>query len=171
MRKTFKILFIVILVALAASLLTSVAYGHTNGATQLNGSTTAGPEITPALKTDAPAAAFYGSAIGAVIAGDLFYINATDINVDMVFTLYLSNTDQLIHYLAYLNLEIAVYREIAPGQWEKATLAGLLLTMRNGLVTFNLPGLANYKVTIERGCFNCHPGKADRENAAPSFYL
>jgi hypothetical protein len=171
MRKLLKIFFIIIIATLAASGLTSIAFGHTNNTAQLNGSTSAGPEITPALQADAPAAIFYGSAIGTITPGDLFYINAADIAVDMAFTLYLSNTDQLIPYLAYLNMEIAVYHEITPGQWERVTLPGLLLTMRNGLVIFSLPGLANYKVAIDGGCFNSHPGKADAENAIPSFYL
>jgi hypothetical protein len=124
MRKLPKIVFIII-VTLATSWLTSIAYGHTNDTAQLNGSTGAGPEITPAIQADAPAATFYGSAIGAATPGDLFYINAADIAEDMAFTLYLSNTDQLIHYLEYLNMDIAVYCEVTPGQWEKVTSSGL----------------------------------------------
>jgi hypothetical protein len=43
--------------------------------------------------------------------------------------------------------------------------------MLNGMVTFNLPGLANYKVTIAHGNYKCRPLRANQENIAPSFFL
>ena len=177
MRKLFKIILITIILATAASWVTSVAYGHDNAGAQLSGSTQQGIEITVAPVAAAPAATFYGGAIGSVTPGDLFYINAADAPQDITVNLYLTNVDQLVHNLRYLNLKVVVYYEVSPGQWEKAVLADgsafpeVLLTMKNGVVSFNLRGMANYKVGIASGCFDSHPFSAANENASPSFYL
>jgi hypothetical protein len=175
-RKLAKIAIIAILMITAASWLTSVAYGQNNDTLQLNAENGQDIQITPALPEDAPAATFYGNAIGSVAAGDLFYINAANATPDITVNLYLTNVDQLVHNLRYLNLEVGVFREVSPDQWEKALLPDgsafpiQYLTMNNGTVTFVLPGTANYKVTIEAGCFKSHPA-AGQETAAPAFYL
>jgi hypothetical protein len=176
MRKLLKIAIIAILMITAASWLTSVAYGQNNDALQLNVENGQDIQITPALPEEAPAATFYGNAIGGVTAGNLFYINTANTTQDITVNLYLTNAEQLIHTLRYMNLEVGIYREVNPGQWEKAQLADgstyptVFLTMNNGMVALDLPGLSNYKVTIEGGSFNSHPA-ANQENAIPAFYL
>ena len=167
---------LVCLMVTAVSWLTTVAYGHNNDNLQINAAKGTDIQITPAPQQDAPAATFYGSAIGGVTAGDLFYIDSANTTPDFTATLYLTNVEQLVHNLRYMTLEVGVYREVGPDQWEKALLPDgsafptLFLTMNNGTVTFNLPGMANYKVTIENGCFKTQPA-GNQETAAPAFYL
>jgi hypothetical protein len=170
MKKLLKIAIIAILMIIAASWLTTVAYGHNNDALQLNTENGQGIQITPAPQEDAPAATFYGNAIGGVTAGDLFYINTANTTPDITINLNLTNTDNLVHTLRYMNLEVGIYREDSPGQWEKVQLPQTFLTMNNGIVTFDLPGMANYKVTIEGGCFKTHP-TANQVTVAPAFFL
>jgi hypothetical protein len=176
MRRLLKIALVAILIMAAASWMTTIAYGHTNAET-LNADVQPDIRVEAAPLVDAPAAAFYGNAIGGVTAGDLFYVDSTNVSQDIYLNLYLTNTDELIHVFRYLTHKVGVYYEVAEGQWEKAPAIGggdlpyTLLTMRNGVATFTLPGLAKYKVTIDSGSFNCHPAGPAGENIAPLFYL
>jgi len=43
--------------------------------------------------------------------------------------------------------------------------------MRNGQVSFILPGYAKYKVAIDSGCFYCTNANADGSSLSPQFYL
>ncbi|GAF75441.1 unnamed protein product, partial [marine sediment metagenome] len=45
------------------------------------------------------------------------------------------------------------------------------ITMRNGQVSFNLTGLAEYKVTIDGGSFYCSTANTDSGSLSPQFYL
>jgi hypothetical protein len=155
---------------IAASWLTTVAYGHNNDALQINAENGQDIQITPAPQEDAPAATIYGNAIGSITAGDLFFIYTANTTPDITVNLNLTNTDSLVHTLRYMNLEVGIYRENNPGQWEKVQLPLTYLTMNNGSVTFDLPGMANYKVTIECGSFKSHPA-TNQETAAPAFFL
>lgn len=177
MRRLLKVIAAIILIATAVSWLTSVAYGQTNDTAQLHTTTIPGLEITATPQSDAPAATFYGNAIGSVKSGDLFFINAVNVPQDMTLNLYITNIDQMVPVLRYMTLEIIIYREDAAGQWEKvqlkegAAFPPLFLTMRNGQVMFDLPGLARYKVTVGSGSFYCNPAGENMENTAPQFYL
>jgi hypothetical protein len=170
MKKLLKIAFIAMMMIIAASWLTTVAYGHDNNNLQLNGEPAQDIQITSALTEDAPAATFYGNAIGGVTPGDLFYINAANTAPDITVNINLTNTDRLVHILRYMNLEIGIYGETTPGQWEKVQFPQTFLTMVNGTVTFDLPGMTNYKVTVEGGCFKAQTYNANQENVAPAFY-
>lgn len=162
-----------IFLLLATLLLTPwpVAYAYDN--------TTAGQspiQVAAAEAEVAPHWKAFGMAIGSVTPGDLFYIDTGNITTDLLVTLHITNTGELIHYYRYLTLNVGVYTEIGTDQWEKATMGnGELLpdtyiTMSNGRVSFTLPGYAKYKITIDKGCFYCY-GSTDQSAISPEFYL
>ena len=117
----------------------------------------------------------FGSAIGGVNAGDLFYIDATNDTVDIVTTLYLTNAQDLINHYTFMILKVGFYIE-SNGEWERATgsngelIPDTILSMRNGQVSFLLPGYAKYKITIDSGSFYCTNAN-DGLGLSPQFYL
>jgi hypothetical protein len=161
-----------IFLLLTALLLTPwpVAYAHDAAAGQ-------NPiQIEAAEATAAPHWNAFAKAIGGVSPGDLFYIDTGDITTDMLVTLYITNTDELVQYYRYLTLNVGVYVQTGTDQWQKATagngelLTDIYLTMLNGRVSFTLPGYAKYKITIDKGCFYCY-GSTDGSTTSPTFYL
>jgi hypothetical protein len=145
--------------------LTPVAYGQTND-------TAATPiQIEPANPNTAPTAQFYGGAICEVTAGDLFYLNATDAPMDINATLTITNPEDLIHYFRYLIFNITVEVKDDNGNWIAMQLPDIYLTLKNGNVTFTLPGGANYKVAVAGGSANCLPYADGAGFALPNFYL
>ena len=151
-----------------------VAYAHTYA------DDTVGQEpvrIEVAEPSVAPSMSVFGKAIGGVKPGDLFYIDATENAVDITVTLYLTNTQELSHCYSYLILKVGTYVESNAGEWEKASkgngepIPDTFITMRNGQVSFTLPGYAKYKVTIDSGSFYCTNTNADRDSFSPQFYL
>jgi len=157
---------------LAASWIIPAVYGQTNSNTEQ-----ADIKVAAAPPETLPKVDFYGNAIGAVKAGDLFYIDAAGSPLDISLDLYITNPDELIHYLRYLILKVAVYAEDADGQWQLITsqngtaLPDSYLTLQNSPVNFTLPGLAHYKVTIESGSYHSFPFHPNGGEIAPSFYL
>jgi hypothetical protein len=133
--------------------------------------------IEPADKAAAPHIDVFGNAIGGVKAGDLFLIDASSIAIDTTFTLYMTNVDELVHNYRYMNLNVGIYVQTNTGSWEKISVMGgepypeIYITMQNGLVSFTLPGKAQYKVTIDKGCFRCYGVTPGKNIAIPSFYL
>ena len=112
----------------------------------------------------------FGKAIGGVTSGDLFYIDATDNPADIQVTLYITNANELIGSYRNLILEVGVYAESDTGEWEKAS-TDIFITMRNGQVSFTLPGYAEYKVTIDGGSYYCTTANSDSGSLSPQFYL
>ena len=117
----------------------------------------------------------FGKAIGSVDPGELFYIDATGNIEDTVATLYLTNANELVNHYIFLMLKVGVYIE-NDGNWEKAyarngeLIPETILSMRNGQVSFLLPGYAKYRVAIDGGSFyaiNAH----DDGNLSPQLYL
>ncbi len=161
---------------LAVSLLTpwpvAYAYDFTNGVTDHHG-----VQIEVAETSAAPTWSAFGGAIGGVTPGDLFYIDATDNPLDTRVNLYITNADELIHCYRYLILKVGVYTESNGGQWEKATRANgepfpdTFITMRDAQVSFTLPGLVRYKITIDSGSFYCTTTNPGKGNLSPQFYL
>ena len=119
----------------------------------------------------------FGKAIGGVTPGDLFYIDATNNTADIQVNLYITNAQELISCYRNLILKVGVYAEDDTGEWEKAAMGNgelipdTFITMRNGQVSFTLPGYANYKVTIDGGSFYCTTTKANGGSLSPQFYL
>jgi hypothetical protein len=151
--------------------LTSIAYGQTNG----NEGKPA-VQVTAAGSSAAPSAEFFGKAIGSVTPGDLFFVDAAGNPGEITLSLYITNTGELIHYLRYLTVHVAVYVEDSPGQWTKSQINGekppeIYLTLQNSPVTFTLPGGARYKVAIDSGCFYCLSAGNAGESIIPRFYL
>jgi hypothetical protein len=172
MKKVLRFILIIVMLLLAASWLSTVAYGQTNSDVEQKNIKVeaAPPEASP--KVD-----FFGNAIGGVKAGDLFYIDATGSPLDISLDLYITNPDELIHYLRYLILKVAVYMEDAGGQWQQITsqngtaLPDAYITLQNSPVNFTLPGLARYKITIESGSYHSFPFHPNNGDISPSFYL
>lgn len=149
-----------------------VAYAYDNGMAELQRVQIEGAEssATPTMKV-------FGRAIGSVTPGDLFYIDTRGNSADALATLYLTNTDELIHYYRYLILKVGLYVESNNGVWKKASgqngepFPDTYLTLWNGQVRFALAGYIRYRVTIEGGNFYCFTGNADGHRLAPQFYL
>ena len=165
-----KLIFLLIAALLLAPWTVAYAYGDAAAAT--------GPvDIVPAEPAGLPRFNAYGNAIGGVIPGDLFLIDSTNSPNDTAFTLYITNTDELVHNYRYLTLNIGTYVQTATGDWEKvptgegANPRETYLTMQNGAINFVLAGGAKYKITIDRGCFYCYGTGTDRTFALPDFYL
>lgn len=165
-----------IFLALAVLLLTPwpVAYAR-NYTDDMAGQDTV--QIEVAEVSTVPRWSAFGKAIGGVTTpGDLFYIDATDHAADIVIILYLTNAQELIHYYRYLILKVGGYVESNTGEWERASttngelIPDTFITLRNGQVTFTLPGYAKYKVTIDGGSFYCTNASADGD-LSPQFYL
>ena len=149
-----------------------IAYAYDNGATDPRGI-----QIEQAEPSAMPTMNVFGQAIGSVNPGDLFYVDNRVNSVDTLATLHLTNTDELSHHYRYLTLKLGVYVQNNDGVWNKAgklssqPLPDTYLTLRNGQVSFRLPGYTRYRITVEGGCFYCFRGNADSHRLAPQFYL
>jgi len=171
-KKLLRKLFPVIAILLLAPW--PIAYGHDASGAEAGQETV---QIEVAEASAQPSWTAFGNAIGGVEAGELFYIDATDNPADIQVTLCLTNTQELIHCYRYMNLEVGIYIKDGTGEWEKALGANgeptpdTFITMRNGQVSFTLSGYANYKVTIDGGCFKAHPTTAENGSGSPQFYL
>jgi len=126
-------------------------------------------QVTVAETT--PGITAFGKAIGSVKPGDLFYVDASNSAADIDVNLYLTNASELIHNYRYMILEIGVYVQNNVGGWEKAALPGTYLTLRNGDVSFHLPGYARYRITAEGGSFYCLTADKTDGDVSPRFYL
>jgi hypothetical protein len=153
--------------------LTSIAYGNSHG------SSAAGEaRVEVAERAAAPQATFFGGAFGSVTPGDLFYIDATGSPGDLAVDLYLTNAQELTHYLRYLILKVSVYSESADGRWRQILLGSnsapennTYLTLQNSPARFIVPGNSRYKVSIDSGGYYCLPARAGSGNEPPHFYL
>ena len=158
---------------LATFLLTPwpVAYAYDNGISE------APIQIEAAAPAAAPQWQAFGNAIGGVTPGELFYVDTGDCIADMPFTLYMTNTNELIQQYRYVTLNVGIYVQTGTDQWEKATtgngtlLPDTYITMLNGKVSFTLPGYARYKVTIDKGCFYFYGINNGGGAISPKFYL
>ena len=74
-------------------------------------------------------------------------------------------------------LKVQIYVESNGGEWKKASqcdgkpVPDTFITLRNGLVSFHLEGLAKYKVAIDSGSFYCIGTEVDGGSVSPEFYL
>lgn len=122
-----------------------------------------------------PSYKVFGQAIGSVNPGDLFYVNATDNSADIMTTLSLTNANELVSHYTYLFLKVGVYVD-NDGTWEKASdsngesIPETILSMRNGQVSFLLPGYGKYKITIDGGSFYAINANDDG-GLTPQLYL
>ena len=164
-NKWFKRLFPIVALLLLAPW--PVAYAHTFDDSMAGQD---GIQIAVAEDSVAPTWTAFGKAIGGVTPGDLFYIDATDNPTDIVATLYITNAQELIGCYRNLILEVGIYAESNSGEWEIVP-TDTFITMRNGQVSFTLPGLDKYKVTIDSGSFYCTTTNTDSGSLSPQFYL
>jgi len=153
-----------------------VAYAYSYDANAMGGQDAVRIEV--AEPSVAPSWYAFGRAIGGVTTpGDLFYIDATENAADITVTLYLTNTHELSYCYSYLILEVGVYTESNAGKWEKTPwddgklIPEIFITLRNGQVSFTLPGHAKHKVTIDSGSFYCVNASVDGVSLSPQFYL
>jgi len=133
--------------------------------------------IEAAEPAAAPQLNAYGYAIGGVTPGDLFHIDSSGSENDAFYTLYITNTDELVHRYRYMTLTIGIYVQTDIDQWERVTWGEgetpreTFITLQDGMVSFILPGYGKYKITIDKGCFYCYGGSADKSAVTPDFYL
>jgi len=158
-------------VALSLLLPWPVAYAFDDGA--------AGQEtvkIEVADESVKPTSIVFGQAICGVDSGELFNIDASNNAADIVVTLYITNTEELVNYYRYMILNVGVYVE-NNGEWEPAygsdgnPVQTIVLSMKNGRVSFVLPGYAKYMLGIDSGAFFCTNANADDSSLSPRFYL
>ncbi|MFH1169773.1 MAG: hypothetical protein V1691_03660 [Chloroflexota bacterium] len=162
--------------ALAVALLTPwpVAYAYDNSAA----AAAAPAQVEAAGPQDMPGWTTFGNAIGGVSKpGDLFYIDFTDTAADTPVSLYITNAEELVHHYRYLILKVGIYVQTGADQWQEAVapdgaaLTDTYITMRNGRLSFILPGYARYKITIDGGSFYCYQSGDNTGSASPKFYL
>ncbi len=153
-----------------------VAYAHTLT------NDTAEQEVVQIEAADTLEAPGFGNVCGKTIGGvnkpgALFYIDATENTHDIQANLYIANANELISCYRYMILKVGIYVENGAGEWEKAILADgeaipdTFITLQNGQVNFTLPGLAEYKVTIDSGSYYCTNPVAEGGNVSPQLYL
>jgi hypothetical protein len=153
--------------------LTSIAYANSNG-----DSAPGEVRVEVADRAAAPEATIFGCAFDSVTPGDLFYIDATGSPGDLAVNLYITNAQELTHYLRYLILKVSVSSESQDGQWRQAPLrggsapeGGTYLTLQNSPVKFLMPGNSRYKVSIDSGSYYSLPVRAGSSNKPPHFFL
>ncbi len=165
-----KLIFFLIAALLLVPWTVAYAYDDAAAATGPVMITSPGPDSLPRFNV-------YGKAIGGLTPGDIFLIDCSGSTIDTSFTLYITNTDELVHNFRYMTLNIGTYVETDPGGWEKvATVEGenpreTYLTMQNGMMSFVLAGGTKYKITIEKGCYYCYGTGTDGKSTLPEFYL
>jgi len=124
-----------------------------------------------------PEATVFGRTIGGIVPGDLFYIHTDDYPAEIMATLHVVNTEELIRCYRYMNLKVGVYVQANAGQWQESWEDGeklipdTYLTLHNGQVSFTLPSYAKYKITIDSGCYYCNTVNTDGGSVSPRFYL
>ena len=134
-------------------------------------------QIEVAEPAVAPSWTAFGKAIGGIAPGDLFYIDAEDNAADILVTLHLTNTKEIIRCYRYLILKVGMYARSSTNYWKRASrgndelIPDTYITLRNGQVSFALPGYAKYKVTLDGGCFYCITTNTDGGSVSPQFYL
>ena len=149
-----------------------VAYAHDDAATGQSPI-----QIEAAEPAMAPKLHAFRHAIGSITPGDLFYIDTRQSAADIPITLHITNIGELVHRYRYLTLNIGVYAQTDTGQWQKVTASSgepipdTYITMSNGKVSFTLPGYAECKVTIDKGCFYYYGAGAGGGGVFPTFYL
>ncbi len=171
MWKVFRFTLVILILLFLGPWLASLAHGDSIG-----GSGQADIQVEAARPPATPKATISGKAIGGVTPGDLFYIDATGSSRDIYISLYITNAHELIHYLRYLTLKVAIYVEDEDGQWRKTPLRDSIsldtyITLRNSPVNLTLPGYTRYKIAIESGCYYCMSANKDGDNISPQFYL
>jgi hypothetical protein len=113
---------------------------------------------------------------GAVTAGDVYYIDTTDYLGDILVTVFLTNTDELIKDYSYLNLQINVWAGTS-GDWDQSNMADgssigtVYLTLTGGYATFILSGNTEYCIAVDDGNYYCIDTDAAGGSLSPDFYL
>ncbi|MFC1931069.1 hypothetical protein ACFLXJ_02570 [Chloroflexota bacterium] len=133
-------------------------------------------KIEVADESAKPTSTAFGQSISGIDPGELFRIDASSNTADIVVTLYLTNAEKLINYHRFMTLNVGVYVE-NNGEWERAygsdgnQIQATVLSMKNGQVSFVLPGYAKYMIGVDSGAFFCRNANADASSLSPRFYL
>lgn len=133
-------------------------------------------KIEVAAESVKPTSTVFGQAISGIDPGELFRIDASSNTADIVVTLYLTNAEELVNHYRYMILNVGVYVE-NNGEWEQAydsdgnPVQATVLSMKNGQVSFALPGYAKYMIGVDSGAFFCTNANADDSSLSPRFYL
>ncbi len=172
MWKILRFALVLAVLLLLGPQLTSLAYGESPRSSGEDGI-----EVVAAAPPATPEMTVYGHAIGGVIPGDLFYVNAAGSPRDILIRLYITNAEVLISYFRYLNLKVVVYYEDEYGRWSSTALQDgrpppdTYLTLHNSPVSITLPGYSRYKIAVDSGCYYCINAGTVGDNISPQFYL
>ncbi len=166
--------FILVVVALLMlPWLTSIAYANSNG-----DPAPSKVQVEVADRAGVPEAIFFGLSFGSITPCDLFYINVTNSPNNFEVNLYITNAEEITHYLKYLILKISIYSMNKNSQWEQAPLRdnstqidSVYLTLQNSPVKFRVSGNSQYRVSIDSGSYYCLPAKTGSSYKSPIFYL
>ncbi len=163
-----------VLFLLAAWLLTAppIAFAYGSSITEEEAA-----RVEAAGSAALPGMRVFGKALGGVIPGDLFYIDATSGPADITVILSLTNSNQLINCYRYLILKVGVYVRDDLGEWKKALTADGqpipddFITLLGAQASFTLAGYAKYKITLDGGSFYCTTTDAGSESLLPQFHM
>ena len=161
-KKLAKLIFPLLCVLLLTPWPIAYAYDTVNAAE---------PPVQVTVAETTPGITAFGKAIGSVKPGDLFYVDASNSAADIDVNLYQTNASELIHHYRYMIFNIGIYTRNSVGDWEKAALPETYLTLRNGGVSFTLPGYAQYRISVEGGSFYCLTADKTDGDVSPRFYL
>ena len=170
MRKNRFIKFIFPIICLLVLLPWPVAYAFEATAEEDAVQVKAAPDAAM------PSFEAWGQAISGIPSGDLFYIDASNSAEDVMVTLYLLNPQELVSHYSYLILNVGVYIETGDGwEWASGTdghpMPKHVLSMRNGQLSYLLPGYARYKIGIESGAVRCHNALSNTGSLSPLLHL
>ena len=167
-----RAIFFGIIIALAL-IPCGVAFAHNNVQ-----AADASSSIVAADPASVPNIHIFGNARGSISSGDLFIVDNSGATKDGVFRLLLANIDELARNYSYMSFNIGLYvQSNNTTTWEKMTtftgssIPQLYITMEGGELSFTLPGLAKYRVTVESGSYHSFSIAPGQKVAIPQFSL
>lgn len=110
-KSLFKRLFPFVVLFLLAPWPVAYAFENSGGQPAI--------QVSSAQTSAQPRWTVFGNAVGKVTPGDLFVIDTTNSTADMPVTLYMTNSDELVHSYRYLILKVGFYKQKADGGWTK----------------------------------------------------
>ncbi len=107
--------------------------------------------------------------IGSITPGNLFYINATDVNEDLQVMLSMVNSNELISRYSFLLLKVEVY-VLSGSVWEEVNMPEQYISMKSPHAKFPLAGLSDYRIFLSSGSFIGQRLSNDI-SPSPTFFL
>ena len=125
--------------------------------------------IRAADDAEKPTATVFNGAIGSITPGNLFYVNATDIDEDLQVMLSIVNSNELRSNYSFLLLKVEVY-VLSGSVWEEVNMPEQYISMKSPQARFPLAGLSYYRISLSRGSFMGRLYSNDISRS-PTFFL